>query len=181
MQQRQRRVRRSLMFLIGVIAPLVAASADAPKPSARPKSPNQTATLTKTGELRAENITDTEVREVQKIIAERSPGTITRIGAVTVGCNCGELAACTSHVLIDVKREKTMSVVLLARVKGTWQVSEGQSWQWRVDNWKANRRLLSKVPRENLKAYLDELERERLLIEKDAPHCPGIEKLYPVF
>src|SRR5690348_15434877 len=72
----------------------------------------------RTGSLREENITDSEVREIQKIISDRTPGTILSIGAVTNGCTC-ELAACTNEVVVMVDGIKPAGTVKLARVKGT--------------------------------------------------------------
>src|SRR5580700_8162792 len=45
--------------------------------------------------LRAENIRDEEVKEIQMVVATLDRGFITSIGGVVAGCHCEEGPACT--------------------------------------------------------------------------------------
>ena len=46
--------------------------------------------------LRAENIRDEEVKEIQMVVATLDRGFITSIGGVVAGCHCEEGPACTA-------------------------------------------------------------------------------------
>jgi hypothetical protein len=132
------------------------------------KSPPRNAGL---GNLREENITDEEVREVQKVVDEKMPGEIRRIGPVTVGCGCAERPGCTNELVIVVKTKAMADEVTLARVRKVWQLSELQQLELRRQRIREKRRLMSTAPAQERAAYRKELEREEQLLLNDLPAC----------
>lgn len=143
------------------------ASAQVPKP----KSTTSVAAPPALGTLREENITDSEVRELQKIVAERTPGTIVQFGPVTVGCACGESPSCTHQVMLTVERASPYTAVQFSRVKGTWQLSERQILALRSEQIRQRRLALSKTPIGERKLLKEEIDREADAITAELDKC----------
>jgi hypothetical protein len=120
---------------------------------------------------REENITDEEVREIQKVVAEKIPGSILRIGPVTVGCQCSERPGCTNEVVLVVSNAARTIQATFARVKKVWQLSEATRLELRRQQLAEKRRLLSSVPPADQAAYRKELDRETELLKNDMPDC----------
>lgn len=84
--------------------------------------------------LRADNISDEEVRELQKITAEIYPGAIANIGGVTEGCPCEEGPLCSSQVWIVAYKEGRYDGLMLSNVGDTWMVGLVQRWWFKYDS-----------------------------------------------
>jgi hypothetical protein len=78
--------------------------------------------------MRAFNITDEEVREIQGAAWEVVPRSIINIGAVTTGCPCEEGSSCTDQVWIVATDQSRTSGLLLSRILGRWVVGPVQTW-----------------------------------------------------
>jgi hypothetical protein len=86
-------------------------------PGARPNGP-----------LRQDNISDEEVREVQRAALEVYPDFIVNISGVTDGCNCEEGGACTAQVWLALYREEHIRGLVLSKIDGHWKVGTVQRW-----------------------------------------------------
>jgi hypothetical protein len=80
------------------------------------------------GLLRSENITDEEVREVQRAALDVYPDSIVSISGVTDGCGCEEGSSCTAQVWLALYRENQTHSLALSRIDGHWQVGAVQKW-----------------------------------------------------
>jgi hypothetical protein len=85
-----------------------------------PARPNQT--------LRQDNITDEEVREVQKAALEVYPDSIVSISGVTDGCDCEDGSRCTAQVWLALSRENQTRSLVLSKIDGRWKIGAVQSW-----------------------------------------------------
>ena len=84
--------------------------------------------------LRAENISDEEVREIQAVTATVYPGALANIAGVVDGCPCEEGPLCTSQVWVVAYKDSQYDGLMLSRVDKTWTVGQVQSWWLKYDS-----------------------------------------------
>jgi hypothetical protein len=88
--------------------------------------------------LRELNITDEEVREIQRVTRSYIPDSYVNISSVVTGCPCEEGSGCEDQVYV-LADAGTRSVGLqLSRIGKVWKVGEVQKW------WLANDRLVAR-------------------------------------
>ncbi len=80
------------------------------------------------GPLRADNITDEEVREIQGVMASLAPGAIVNISGVVTGCPCEDGGGCTDQVWVVAYRPERSRGLQLSRISGHWSVGPVQQW-----------------------------------------------------
>jgi hypothetical protein len=78
--------------------------------------------------LRAENIRDEEVKEIQTVVATLDRGFITSIGGVVAGCHCEEGPACTDEVSVALQKTGRTVGMNFSKIEGKWQLGELQKW-----------------------------------------------------
>jgi hypothetical protein len=113
--------------------------------------------------LRYQNITDGEVREIQRLAAASSFREVVNISAVVTGCACEEGADCTEQVYILGKYEERIVGMQLSRMKNRWSIGRVQRW------WLDYAALQARQPQMERAAY--EQARGRMLLE--FPMCPA--------
>jgi hypothetical protein len=125
---------------------------------AEPQLPNRPA--------RRENISDEEVREIQRVALEVYPDFIVVISSVTDGCACEEGAHCSAQVALALNRNNVTRSLLLSKVDEHWKIGAVQSW------WLRYRKEHTDMPASgNLEAYRTWQEKERSLL-RSFPACP---------
>jgi hypothetical protein len=84
--------------------------------------------------LRELNISDFEVREIQRVVRDHLPKQLVNIGPVVTGCPCEEGTACTEQVYIQANTATGSVGLLLSRVARRWDISRTQKWwlRWRA-------------------------------------------------
>lgn len=82
------------------------------------------------GPIRAENIRDAEVRELQAVTTAYFPGSVVNIGPVVVGCPCEDGSGCTEQVWVLAHLDGKTSGLLLSRISNQWRIGPVQLW-WR--------------------------------------------------
>jgi len=80
------------------------------------------------GPLRAINVDDEEVREIQSVVADIVPGAIVNIGGVVAGCPCEDGSSCSAQVWIVAYNSNKSKGLLLSRIKNGWHVGPVQQW-----------------------------------------------------
>jgi hypothetical protein len=80
------------------------------------------------GKPRQENITDEEVREIQRVAIGIYPDAIVNISTVTDGCECEEGDTCTAQVWLVLYKPSRMRGLMLSQIGGHWQVGAIQEW-----------------------------------------------------
>ena len=80
------------------------------------------------GPLRAVNISDLEVREIQAAAATVLPKAIVTIGSVTSGCPCQDGPECTDQVWVIASTAVKTRGLLFSRIDDTWGVGPVQKW-----------------------------------------------------
>jgi hypothetical protein len=80
------------------------------------------------GTLRRDNISDEEVREVQRAALEVYPDSIVSISGVTDGCDCEDGSNCTAQVWLALYRENQTRSLVLSKIDGHWKIGAVQSW-----------------------------------------------------
>jgi hypothetical protein len=78
--------------------------------------------------LRRDNISDDEVREVQRAALEVYPDFIVSISGVTDGCDCEDGSNCTAQVWLALYRENQTRSLVLSKTNGQWKIGAVQSW-----------------------------------------------------
>jgi Surface-adhesin protein E len=78
--------------------------------------------------LRQDNISDEEVREVQRAALEVYPDFIVSISGVTEGCDCEDGSHCTAQVWLALNRENQTRSLVLSKTDGHWKIGAVQSW-----------------------------------------------------
>jgi hypothetical protein len=91
------------------------------------------------GPLRADNLTDEEVREIQAVVAGVHPGSIVNISGVVSGCPCEDGPACADQVWIVAFRANQNKGLQLAKVNGRWEIGPLQQWWLDLEKLTANR------------------------------------------
>lgn len=82
---------------------------------------------------RRENISDEEVREVQRAAVEVYPDAIVNISTVTDECQC-EVEGCTAQVWLVLYRPGRTAGLMLSMINGHWQVGAVQKWWLRYND-----------------------------------------------
>lgn len=80
------------------------------------------------GPLRQDNITDEEVREVQRAVLEVFPDVIVSISGVTEGCDCEDGSNCAAQVWLALYWENQTRSLVLSKIDGHWKIGAVQSW-----------------------------------------------------
>jgi len=109
------------------------------------------------GPLRAENITDEEVREIQAAMSSLFPGAIVNIGGVVTGCPCEEGGGCTDQVWVVAYRPERSRGLQLSRISGHWIVGPQQQWWLDYERLEGAYRKIS--DRKALQDYLAEQDK----------------------
>jgi hypothetical protein len=105
--------------------------------SAIEKRINETRPERRNGPLRYENITDSEVREVQSVAKGIVPDAIVNISGVVTGCPCEEGSACSDQVWILATNDKTTVGLQLSKIEGHWKIGPIQDWWFQYESFKA--------------------------------------------
>lgn len=93
--------------------------------------------------LRSENVSDSEVREIQSAASALFPGAIVNIGSVVSGCPCEDGSSCSAQVWIVAYRPEKSTGVLLSRIGRQWTVGPVQKWWLDYEARQASGRRLS--------------------------------------
>jgi hypothetical protein len=110
--------------------------------------------------MRAENIRDEEVRELQSVIATLDKGSITSIGPVIAGCRCEEGPACTAEVTVALHKPGQSVGMNFSRIEGKWQLGMVQKWDLKYEAAQArywNRRVPAAERGKQQQVYAEEL------------------------
>jgi hypothetical protein len=91
------------------------------------------------GPLRARNISDDEVLEIESIIRQAVPGATTHISGVVTGCPCEDGPNCSEQVWIVAYTPEQSRGLELSRISGRWSVGPAQQWWLDYDNLQARR------------------------------------------
>src|ERR1041384_5277939 len=78
--------------------------------------------------LRYLNLSDEEVREVQRVSAKYLPRDTVNISPVVTGCPCEEGPDCTEQVYVLASKESGTRGLQLSRVRNRWTVGVVQQW-----------------------------------------------------
>jgi hypothetical protein len=127
------------------------------------KRVNATRPWRREGPLRAENLTDDEVREIQAAVTAVRPGTIVNIGAVVTGCPCEDGPSCTDQVWVVAYRPEKSTGFNLSKVDHHWVLGAAQIWWLEYEKLQASRQTFA-----SWAAYFDA---EQKLFER-FPACP---------
>ena len=100
--------------------------------------------------LRYENITDIEIREIEIAVQQVNPGAIVNIGGVTVGCPCEDGEDCTNQVWVVAYTPTNSNGVMYSKIKNHWKIGPVQGWWLKYESligkWRDPKRW--KKPRE---------------------------------
>jgi hypothetical protein len=112
--------------------------------------------------LRYLNITDTEVREIQRLAAGVQLVELVNISPVVTGCACEEGPDCTEQVNIVGRYKDRFVEVQLSRLRNRWSIGRVQRW------WLEYAALQAREPSMDRREY-EKARTQRLL---DFPMCP---------
>ena len=121
--------------------------------------------------LRAENISDREVTEIETVMKKLYPGSIVYISAVTTGCPCEDGPDCTDQVWSVAGRKARMSGIALSRIEDKWQVGPLQSWWLIRDRIEATYRRSRNDPDADRRMSADEYMRRMREHDEAFPWC----------
>jgi hypothetical protein len=116
--------------------------------------------------LRQDNITDEEVREVQRAALEVFPDFIVSISGVTDGCDCEDGSNCTAQVWLALYRENQTRSLVLSKIDGHWKIGAVQSWWLQYSAHQSTNPGFGRGPKQTAWAQ----ENQRLL--DSFPSCP---------
>jgi hypothetical protein len=91
------------------------------------------------GPLRAVNINDQEVAEIQEVISKVLPESIVNISGITSGCPCEDGPLCTDQVWLLASRSDRTKELKMSKVDGHWVIGAIQQWWLRYEQFKAGR------------------------------------------
>ena len=129
--------------------------------------------------LRAENISDEEIREIQAVTIEVYPGAIANISGVTAGCPCEEGPMCDSQVWILAYRNNRYDGLMLSRISNKWIVGPLQTWWFEYDLLaKKMSELRSEKPADYIAVYMEYREKW-IQLEEAFPVCISDEESTP--
>ena len=112
--------------------------------------------------LRYLNISDNEVREIQRLASGVQISEIMNISPVVTGCACEEGPDCTEQVNIIGKYKDRMIELQLSRLRNRWSIGRVQRW------WLEYAALQAREPLMDRREY----EKARNLRVLDFPMCP---------
>jgi hypothetical protein len=112
--------------------------------------------------LRYLNITDTEVREIQRLASGVQLVELVNISPVVTGCACEEGPDCTEQVSIVGRYKDRFVEVQLSRLRNRWSIGRVQRW------WLEYAALQAREPSMDRREY----EKARNLRVLDFPMCP---------
>ena len=92
------------------------------------------------GPLRADNIRDEEVRELQTAARTLLPEAVVNIASVTAGCPCENGTACTAQVWIAAATPQKTQRLLFSRIDGAWRLGPAEEWWLKFDHLHASQR-----------------------------------------
>ena len=121
--------------------------------------------------LRAENVSDEEIREIQAATVTIYPGAIANVSGVTAGCPCEEGPLCDSQVWILAYRDNRYDGLMLSRISNKWVVGPLQTWWFEYD---LLTRKLSELRSEKPTDYWAasrELREKRTQLQEAFPIC----------
>ena len=127
-------MRRISVLVPALLAFAMAASSDeTPKEKARAISPWssliwQRRPVRQDEPLREENISDSEVLQIEGVMKELYPGSIVYISAVTSSCPCEDGPNCEDQVWSVATLASVSNELALSRIDGEWQVGPLQEW-----------------------------------------------------
>jgi hypothetical protein len=112
------------------------------------------------GPLRAENLSDEEVREIQSVLLAIFPGAILNISGVVTGCPCEDGPGCADQVWTVVHLPGLTKGLELSRINAHWSIGAVQQWWLDFDKleaspktftsrnayWKARQALFDRFP-----------------------------------
>ena len=113
--------------------------------------------------LREINISDNEVREIQRVAADFLPKVLLNISPVVAGCACEEGPQCTDQVYIVAETGQTSKGLQLSRIKNSWTVGNVQQWWFKYDE------LNTKANKKDYLAYIEALN----ALYREFPGCVG--------
>lgn len=121
--------------------------------------------------LRAENISDEEIREIQATTVTVYPGAIANVSGVTDGCPCEEGPMCDSQVWILAYRDNRYDGLMLSRISNKWIVGPLQTWWFEYDLLiRKMSELRSEKPADYMAVYMEYREK-RIQLEEAFPVC----------
>ena len=127
--------------------------------------------LNGTRHMRAENVSDDEIREIQAATITIYPGAIANVSGVTAGCPCEEGPMCDSQVWILAHRDSRYNGLMLSRISNKWVVGPLQIWWFEYDLLaKTISELQSEKPADYWTIYF-ELREKRIQLEEAFPSC----------
>jgi len=85
------------------------------------------------GPLRYENISDIEVREIQRAAASVDSGAMIYIAGVVVGCGCAEGPTCSNQIWVNLYHPAGNTGLQLSKIDGHWKIGVLQDWWLRYD------------------------------------------------
>lgn len=126
--------------------------------------------------LRADNINDEEVREIEAVMLARHPGAVVNIGAVVNHCPCENGPACSEQVWVVAYRPEASLGLQLSRLDGRWQVGPLQRWWLRFDEFQQRPFPTGRSGDPELQAQLDAYLAEQTALYDSFPNCVGAGK-----
>ena len=90
-------------------------------------SPRQRPTR-REGPLRELNISDMEIREIQRQVERIFPGTLLNISGVTTGCPCENGPLCSDQVWVVAHQVRSTKGLMLSRIEGHWTIGALEQW-----------------------------------------------------
>lgn len=123
--------------------------------------------------LRADNINDEEVREIEAVMLARHPGAVVNIGAVVNNCPCEDGPACSEQVWVVAYRPEASLGLQLSRLDGRWQVGPLQRWWLRFDEFQQRPFPTGRSGDPQLQAQLEAFLAEQTALYDSFPECIG--------
>lgn len=129
--------------------------------------------------LRAENVSDEEIREIQASTVTIYPGAIANVSGVTAGCPCEEGPMCDSQVWILAHRDDRYDGLMLSRISNKWVVGPLQTWWVEYDLLKKQLNELRSENPAGYRAAFREHHEKRMQLEEAFPVCAPEEESTP--
>ena len=81
--------------------------------------------------LRAENISDEEIRQIELAVGPVMSKALLNIGAVTDSCPCEEGPLCSSQVWVVASTSQQTLGLMFSKINGRWDIGVVQKW-WQL-------------------------------------------------
>jgi hypothetical protein len=121
--------------------------------------------------LRAENVSDNEVRELMRVTAGVYPGAVANISGVTTNCPCENGPWCDSQAWILAHRGGRYDGLMLSRIENKWTVGPLQLWWLERDKLWAKYREINRVSGPSRRDELKALNGRMLELQEAFPFC----------